>query len=217
VPKTAKKTAPKKTAPKKTEAPALVIPLLTKPRGGVAKKGTPKVEVLGHEKTADAIRERQVEIDSLTAEQKIDKDTLVGVCVKARIEAETHGLYSKTCEVATTGDKPVQVVFSDKYSQIGLEHETSLKSALGDSYEDLFERKASVKPRGELNLIELRIALGDKFDAFCALFDVTEYLGAKKGLMDTRFALRRKLDDNANHVVDAVVEQVRYTPAVKAK
>ena len=210
----AKKPAKKTT--RKAKKPALVIPLLTKPKTSKS-KGTPKVEVTGLEATADAIRERQVEIDSLTAEQKIDKAELVEVCVKARIDAEAAGLFAKTCAVATTGDKPVNVVFSDKYSSIGIEHEASLQTALGGSYDDLFERKAAVKARGDMTEADLRKALGNKFDAFCALFEVTEFIGAKKGLMATRAGLRKTLDADANHVVDAVVEQVRYSPSVKAK
>jgi hypothetical protein len=212
----AKKAPAKKKARAKKGKVAPVIPLLTKPTS--KSSGTPKVEVFGHAELAESVRDRQVEIDSLTAEQKIDKADLIEVCKKARIEAESDGLFAKTCAVAVSDNgKPVNVVFGNKYSTVSLDHEESLQTALGESYDTLFERRAAVKLRGDVTLADLRKTLGDKFDAFASLFEVTEFIGAKKSLLESRFALRKDLDDEANHVVDAVVEQVRYTPSVKTK
>lgn len=195
--------------------PALV---LTKPNKGTAgTKKKDKLHVEGLEETAAKVRERAEKIESLEAEQKVDKAKIVEVCKKERRDAEVSGDFHTTCLVESDDGKPVQVVFTNKFSKVDVTHESALKQALNGQFDTLFRKGVDVAMKDGITFEKLQKVLGDKFDAFAALCDLTEYLSPDRDFMQKRAALRPALDAATNSQIDAISDQTQYTPMVKTK
>lgn len=196
-------------------APALI---LTKPtKGAAAKKSKDRLSIPGHEALAKKMRERGKKLDSLGAEQKKDIATLRDSVKEQRLAAEKAGDFHKTVLVESADGKPVQVVFQDRYSKVDVDHEDALRTALSGNYDQLFTKGIDVKVKPNATLDALKAALGDKFDAFAALCDVTEYLAPTKDYMTKRSAIRGGLDETTNDAIDAITDQVQVSPSVKLK
>lgn len=194
----------------------LFVPVL---KPAASKKAAKKdaLVLTGHEEVAARVRERARVLDNLEAEQKQDAASLIEASRVFRREAEAAGGFHKTVKVATTTEEPISLVFSDRYSSTSVESEDALKAALGSSYAAMFRREAKVTARKDMTLDTLKAALGDKFEAFCGLFDVKEVLTPVDGFMETRANLRKAMTPEFNALVDGIVDQIQFKPAVKTK
>jgi hypothetical protein len=195
-------------------SPKKPLLILTKPKktGGSTKE---KLVIDGLEDQAASLREKSKEIDALSAEYDILKTEILGVCANKRLAAELDGDFHKTLAVESSDGHPLLVLFQDKYSKVAVEHEKALVKALGDHFESLFRKSCEIKPRGDLTKKGLRNLLGDKYDAFIAAVDVTEFLALESSFMEKRAAMRRSLDADTNEAIDQIVGQVQHKPAVK--
>lgn len=186
----------------------------TKKKGGVN-----KAVMSGFEDVATRVKERARQMDALKAEQEIDTAELVAEARAFRIAEECAGNFAKTVDVPTEqgdGDK-VQVVFSDRYTGIDPEHEPVLRVALGRHFDGVLKLTATAKPRSDLTVEKLQAVLGDKYEAFCSLFEVSEQYTPVAAFMETRANLRPTLTSAVNEALDVIVERVQYKPSIKTK
>ncbi len=200
-------------ASKSSNVVQLPITPMTKPAKVVP------LPLAGYEKLAREVREREAKIDALDKDQREATATLIQVAKKARRAAEVEGCFHKTVQVAVEGEpgQPVQVIFKNTYSDLGVEHETVLKEALGAQYAGLFRREARVALKDDVTLYKLKAALGDRYEAFCDLFKVTEVLAPRGPFMEIRAERRRELSEILNTTLDIIVDTVQAKPAVKIK
>lgn len=199
-------------------APIVPTLILTKPTKGTAgTKKKDKLSVTGLEKIAAKLRERAQQMESLEAEQKVDKAQVVELCRKERRDAEVAGDFHTTCLVESDDGKPVQVVFVNKFTKVDVAHEPALKQALNGQFDTLFRKGVEVKVKDDVTLEKLREVLGNKFDALMALVDATEYLSLDREFMSKRAALRPALDAATNATIDGISDQCQQAPMVKTK
>ena len=204
-------------AAKRSPAPVMPSFVLTKP-GSEASSKSDKLAVTGFEMQAARVRELQMEIDSLETDLKTEKTELIEGVGAIRKASELAGDFHKTCSVASADEQAVLVIFQDKYSKIDTKHEPALRTHLSDSkYNELFRRGADIKLRSNTSLDALKALLGDKFEAFSNLVEVTEYLAPEREFMEKRATLRSSMTAEQNVAVDMVIDQCQYAPQVKVK
>lgn len=213
---TRKAPSSKPRAAKRTPAPKKPKLILTAPPSA-EKKAAEKLAITGYEDDAAAIRKKLLKLDALTTEVKELKAELIEAVTQERLDAEIAGNFHKTCAVDSTDGHPVLVIFQDKYSKISTEHEEALRAHLNSHYETLITRDYEVKVKKATTLDALKTALGNKWDAFAALVDVTEFLKPSNDFMQKRAELRSTMTKAENKAVDAIVEQCRNAPQVKVK
>jgi hypothetical protein len=213
--------------------PAPVMPdfQITKPENG-STKGGDKLIVEGFESQAARVRSLQIEMDDIEADLKARKSALIAAVSKIRKDQELAGDFHKTCAVASDDGLPVLICWQDKYSKIDVKHEEVLRTAFdGDKaqrgrgkemlFDSLFARGFDLKVRSSTTLDAIKTLLGDKYDDFCTLVEMTEYLTPAKsdkiGFMEQRFLLRKTLTDQQNAAADLVIDQCQNAPQVKVK
>lgn len=186
------------------------IPMLTRATKKTA-NGVPKLTVLGMQKMASRMRKRNQSIESMLAEQELDKAQMIAEAKKERIGAEKKGSFYKTLLVESEDDQPVKVTFCNKFSKINVKHESELKQALGNLYGQLYEKKNVVTMKENVDVDRLKSILGE--DKFNSLFDVETHISAKEEFMEKRFYLRSNLKDADNNLVDGLIEQTQNKPS----
>lgn len=204
-----------KTAAVSKKAPKLI---LTKPNTGNKSKSSDKLSVGGHETLISSMRERLKKIDSLSAQQKKDKEVLTEAIKAYRLSEEKAGNFHKTVLVDSDDGKPGQVIFQDKFSKIDVEHEPALREGLNGNFDTLMKRAVDVKAKKGVTLDTIKKALGPKaFAKLEEVSDFTEYLTLSSDFMAKRAAVRPTLDDDTNEFIDGIVDQSQYAPSVKLK
>jgi hypothetical protein len=191
------------------EPTAKVLPLAVKTNDGLV--------LNGHEDLATEIRDRAQRIEILAKQQKEEGGKLIKVVKSFRMKAEIEGNFHKSVDVVCKTGKPVKVVFGDSYKEVDVKHEDTLQSALGKRYAEFFGRFVKVAARDDLTLARLKEVLGDKFDAFCGLVQVDEYLAPTKNFMENRAGIRPDLSAEMNEKIDNLIAQVQNAPAIKTK
>jgi hypothetical protein len=174
----------------------------------------PKLEITGHTKLVQGIRRRNQKIESLQAENEIDKQTLIGVCKDERRDAEKDGDLFKTCLVSAGKQPPAKVTFTNKYKQIDTSHEEQLREALDGSYDSLFETKHTIKLRNPSDFARLKELLGDEL---FRLLEVTPFIAPKQDFMERRAQMRPTLSEQTNDVLDTITDQAQFNPIVSVK
>jgi len=177
-------------------------------------KEVPKLSVKGLEKLAASMRKRNSEIESLSAEQKLDEKTVIDLVKVERIGAEKKGAFYKTCLVESEDNFPVKVTFNNKFQKIQTQHEPELRKVLGKLFDDLYVMRTDVKLRETTSVEVLKQILGDKFDA---LFETDVSICHRDEFMENRAKLRLSLDDKTNTVIDMLTDQVQAKPSVSFK
>ncbi len=195
--------------------PALILTKPTKGAAGTKKKE--KLAVSGLEEIAAKLRKRNEQIESLNAENEVDKAQVIEVCRKERRDAEVAGDFHSTLLVESADEKPIQVVFVNKFSKVDVAHAPALKTALNGQFDTLFRRGIEIKTKDSVDLAKLTAVLGDKLDAFLALAEVTEYLSLDRDFMEKRAALRPALDPATNVTIDQISDQCQQKPMIKTK
>lgn len=216
--KAKKAPAKRKVTPRKRKsAPKAKTPLLlTKPQTPEEKRKSTKLVIIGFEDTIASLRSRQKKLTKLTADHKEEKEKLIEAVAKKRLAAEKRGDFHKTCEIAAE-NKPALVVFQDKYNKVDIDHEKALRAGLNGHYGELVNRKFTISVKGDTTLKALKSALGDKYEALCALVDVKEFLAISGDFMLKRSLLRDSLTDDENDACDAITAQCQQAPQVKVK
>lgn len=199
-----------------SKADAQTIPITPITTG---KKLTP-LEVRGEEELARSIRDRQTQLDTLQERQDKEKGSLVLVAKNARRKAERELKFHKTIHFSTGVElaDPVKVIFKDDYSEVDPEQMTFFKVAFGaELCAELFLKTAKVKAKQPITLGQLKKTLGDKFEAFCELFEVSEVIVPKGPFMERRAERRRMLTEDVNDKLDAIIDIIQHKPSVKTK
>lgn len=212
-------TTPKKKTSRKAAAVAATPKLILTKAGAIGrKKDDGKLTVKGHEKTAAKMRERQEQIDSLTAEQKADKETIIGKMRELRVEKEKQGEFFPTLLLESDDGKPVPVIFQDKYQKVDVQHKAALQSALGDHFDTLVSSGVDIKFRKDVDIEMLKSKLGEEaFAVLEGMVDFTPYLKFTSGFMERRAALRRSMGADLNDTLDELVVQVQADPQIRLK
>jgi len=165
-----------------------------------------KFIIKGHEDFVDGVVSRRKEIESLQAEQKKEEQEAKSLAVKVMIGYEQDGKFTKTCFLAGS-NQGLRVTRANKFSKIDEKHEANLKRSLGKRiFDNLFDRiKILTLKKGQLERFLL--------DAQKAGLDVSKYfdfdncLYPQKGYLEKRGALRPKIKQEQNEVLDKVTAQ----------
>ena len=201
-----------------TTTPVFNIPATLAKPSKAKSKGANKLTLPGFEDIAQRVKDRARQIESLEAEQALETVDLIEEARALRVAEECEGNFAKTVEVpCLDGDKPVQVVFSDRYKQIDPEHEPLLRAVLGERFTGTMKLAATAKPRGDLTVEKLQAVLGDKYAAFCTLFEVSEHYTPCASFMEVRSHLRPTLAPAVNKALDEIVDLTQFKPSIKTK
>lgn len=189
---------------------------LTKPNKGSTKGGSPKLEIKGLEAVVARMRQRHMQIESMTTEQKLDETGMLTTVKEQRLSSEEAGQFYKVVLVDSADGIPAKVIFKNMYSKIDVSHEPELREHLKNGYDPLFEVRYDVKLRdnGNATYEKLKQLLGTNFEL---LFEVTPFISPKDEFMERRAQMRPMLDKKVNQVLDTVVEQAQYKPQVSFK
>jgi hypothetical protein len=118
--------------------------------------------------------------------------------------------------VESDDGNPVLVVFQDKYSKVGVEHERALQKMLGDTFASCFNKSMEIKVKGHVSRAMLRDTLGEKaYLMLESMTDITEHLSITGNFMERRAMLHASADKKTNEAIDEIVGQVQYSPQVK--
>jgi hypothetical protein len=182
------------------------------------KKAKAKLTLEGEEELASVIRSRQREIESLEAEQKIDKARLTELAASVRNGALRRGSAVATVHCSAGSDSdPVKVVFTDRYSKIDVAYREPLQEVLGDAYERYLVERCTIALRDSLSVPDLSALLGvralEKLQTVC---DINEHLECVPKL-STVYAADRSLSDEQCDAIDDLRSQCAYTPSVRTK
>lgn len=212
-----------KKATKKAETSnvvALPVPVLTKPVGVSAGKGSPKAELRGHEKAIDRIIEIRQQQENLKAEEAQVRAPVQAAAQQSRknLEALT-GKTIKSVQVFGT-DQNARFTWKNAFRPTDIAHEPALRECLGPHYDGLFEASFDVKLRSKspaeirAAVFALKEALGDKFEA---LFEARPQIVAKPELLEKRTILKDVLTQEQNTALDLVLEQIQSQPMLSVK
>lgn len=209
-----------KKATKKAASNVVALPVLTRPQGISAGKGTPKAELRGHEQTIDRIIEIRHELENLSTEEKLLRAPVQAAAQQARKNLEQlTGKTIKSVQVFGT-DQPARFTWKNAYRATDIVHEPALRDCLGPHYDSLFEQTFEIKLRDKspgaarAAVFALREALGDKFEA---IFEATPQIAAKPELMEKRTILKDVLSAQQNEALDGILEQIQSQPMLSVK
>ena len=119
--------------------------------------------------------------------------------------------------IASADGRPVSVSWTGQYKPIDARHEPLMREVLGDTFDDLFEVRVSVKARKGLTMEELEATLGDDLSLLLRVCEVTPSVAPQPGYTGLRHRAGLRLDNETLEVIDDVVAAVQYEPRVRLK
>ena len=199
---------------KKAAAEALRNMDLTKAKdddGGKLRVEGTTIEQLGRE-----YAEAHAQIEELEMAQKERKAQIIEKVAAQRLKAEKQGRFYATAQVDLGDDELLQVLWTDRYKTLDVQHQALLQKAFGKHYDELFFETAEAKTKDEWKLEDLQIALGTRaYDTLMKFMKVQPALKLRKGFMETRAHLRNSFDQTTNDSIDTVVANAAYSPTLK--
>ena len=142
------------------------------------------------------------------------KDGLLGVMCDLRLDLAKSGTQVNHFKVHGT-DREVNVIFRETYGAIKPSHETQLREAIGEHFDDLFERTVKIKAIAGCELTDIMQAASQGFEALSRILSFEEYFTPKADFSDRRQLLRNSMSETQNWHVDDAIRQIQYAPQVR--
>lgn len=184
---------------------------------GLGKKNASQVAaeptVTGHEAEVDDMMRQKRVMDTAKLVFDAARTKLESLAGEFRDSLESKGHFAT--RVLLQGTKSaIGMTFGDRLSAMTEEAATALHEILGDAFDHLFVRVVGWKFRDDVDLAEFHKTLTahgiNPADWFEAKSDVRPVEGFRKA----RFELREHLTRSQNHVLDAAIGQLQYTPTL---
>jgi len=179
-----------------------------------ATEGVEKFHVPGFESVVPQIRDIDEQIETLLKKRNDIKDLIVSRVKELKKELEQDGLLYKSFVIVSEDDPQPVVLFKNQFKKLDLDNETIMRDILNGKFDDLFEKDEDVKLKKNINFNELRKLLGDKFDTY---FITKPYIAFKDDFMEQRAAMRKKMGNKQNAVVDKWTADNQASPDLRMK
>jgi len=169
-------------------------------------------ELTGAEELTELLRTKAKELDNIKAEVSILRSQFL-----AYLRTNCSGKAGTKARVACADGRAVSVSWTAQYKAIDARHEPLMREVLGDSFDQLFEVRASLKARKGLTMDDLESALGEHFATLLRVCEVKPSIAPQPNYPMLRERVGLTLDDETLALIDDVVDSVQYEPRVRLK
>jgi len=173
-----------------------------------------KFEVTGFENLVPEIRKLDGEMDKLQQKRQDMRNILMNRVREIKKVEEGKGLLYKTFVIQSEDGVPANILFKNSFSKLDSENEDAMVDVLGNTFHELFERNEVVVLKKNVNMDDVRKALGKNFDVF---FEEKKFISFVKDFMERHMSMRRHLPKKINAMLDKWASENQASPDLRMK
>ena len=187
--------------------------ILLTPANLTSKKTVEKLEIPGFEKVIDHLRGLKKQMDDLDTDFQQKRAPLVALAADEKRKAEDDGKLYKTIQFPSSCDVPAEVVFKNTFKALDVSNEKPMREALGTTFDELYKLSKVTSVKKDADLGVLKALLGD--ENFNKFFVTNEFIEHQDGFQERRAAMRPKISQKLNDIIDSFTRQCQAAPDLK--